>query len=204
MRQVRTISLTIARNLGYSTNPSLPFLTHTDIRPLEVVVDRALCLNTVVACACGFSRARACEWLHREKLEYALTTHEESFLKSAYGADVQFQIRVEGLWALAYVLSIVDVLDFGSYCDARLVTLMPDLKRNASASTFRRIATFRAGDQILQALDTAYCLHWAIRDAELRGDTPPGHVEPYVVIERRRALEWCLSEDDWEEVNMDT
>ncbi len=65
-------------------------------------------------------------------------------------------------------------------------------------------ARLRSDDQIVSAADLAYCLHWAIRQSELEGKRPPGKVPPYVVVERRRALEWLLSDEDWDDVPLDT
>ncbi len=58
--------------------------------------------------------------------------------------------------------------------------------------------------EIAKALDLAYCLHWSIRDAEIHGREIPRVLSPNVIIQRRKALEWMFSEENWDEVTLDT
>jgi hypothetical protein len=62
----------------------------------------------------------------------------------------------------------------------------------------------RTLEDIVIASDLAYCLHWAVTQACLENNMLPGNVDPYVIIERRRAFDWMLSLEDWDEVNLDT
>jgi hypothetical protein len=48
----------------------------------------------------------------------------------------------------------------------------------------------RATDELYEALDLATVLASAIGDEGLQLGLSPGDVEPYVVWERKRALEW--------------
>jgi len=41
-------------------------------------------------------------------------------------------------------------------------------------------------------------------EAELIGEWIPGNLKPYVVVERRRALDWLLSKEAWDDVSLDT
>jgi hypothetical protein len=82
--------------------------------------------------------------------------------------------------------------------------MLPNLKVSQSSGDFRKKAHPRPLEQVVAACDLAYYLHWAIRQAELSGKQPPGNLKSYVVVERRRALEWLLSKEDWDEVPLDT
>jgi hypothetical protein len=108
------------------------------------------------------------------------------------------------MWALAWAIGIARELNFSKECDSNFVLLLPNLKQNQTSADFRRKALLRSDDQIVLAADLAYCLHWAIRQSELQRKRPPGKVPPYVVVERRRALDWLLSDDEWDEVSLDT
>ena len=62
----------------------------------------------------------------------------------------------------------------------------------------------RPQEAILSQFDLAYCLHWAVRDAMLKGQAVPGKLSGNAIIERRRALEWVAGEEAWDEVLLDT
>jgi hypothetical protein len=62
----------------------------------------------------------------------------------------------------------------------------------------RAEAALRDDAEVRAALDLARCLTWGLGDPELSVGFSPGEVEPYVVWERRRALEWLLGAD-WDQ-----
>jgi hypothetical protein len=112
--------------------------------------------------------------------------------------------RVEAIWVFAWAGTLAPALDFGEACPNTLVKLFPDLLHNESSDGFRGRFKLRTNEEVAAQCDLAYCLHWSIRDAVLNGVRPPGKLHPLFVIERRRALEWCLSTVDWDDVPMDT
>jgi hypothetical protein len=129
---------------------------------------------------------------------------EIAFLQQGVGAPQCFQVQIEGAWALAWALKFVGALDFWTDCDSRFVTLLPNLKINQSADEWRQSAQFRRTEEIVAACDLGYCLHWAIRQAEIERKPPPAQLKTYVVVERRRALDWLLSNESWETISLDT
>jgi hypothetical protein len=202
---LRKESLAVAKQLGFPTNESLPLLDESVIaRTDDEIVDRALAMLCVAACAYGFDNRKASNWLDREAKVNLLTEAESLFLQTKAGDRRNFMTQIEGIWALAWSISAVPTLDFGKPCPQDFVTRLPDLKGNGSCITFRDTAKIRPLSEIVAACDLAYCLHWAIRDAQLRNAKVPGKVEEYVVVERRRALDWLLTEESWEEITLDT
>ncbi len=202
---LRERSLVRAKQLGYPTNPSLPLLDETLMpRPQDEIEMRALSLHCVVAASCGFPAARALEWLLREGLVDSLTPRERDFLQGRDLNNVVFQSQVEALWLFAWVFSKFDDLNFAQPCQDNLVTLYPNLHKAESSEDWRRANRLRGPMQILEVCDLAYCLHWAINQAMLEREKLPGRLNSLVIIERRRALEWILSRDDWDAVPLDT
>lgn len=65
-------------------------------------------------------------------------------------------------------------------------------------------ASMRPIESILSELDLAYCLNWALRELSIRGRRILGPVKSHIVLERRTALEWIVSDEDWEEITLDT
>lgn len=193
-----------ARRLGYEVSAELPLLGFdVRLRDQDEVVRRCLARYVAVAVAYGYGRDRAWAWLKREGLDDALAPSEREFLDGGGDADAM-KAGVESLWALCWVLGFVGDLDFSKICGDNLISLFPDLKTGDAAGPFMAEARLRSLGEIAAAVDLAYCLHWAITSVGLSGKKLPGRVPPYVVIERRHALEWALSDEDWDEVPLDT
>lgn len=205
LNSIREQSLQAASRLGFSVNKSLPLLDEAETtRTAEEIVKRLLCLHAVAACSYGFDRTKARVWLEREGAWGDLVAVERQFIESGQGDAAQFKIQVEGMWALAWALGIVRQLDFGKDCDSKFAMTLPNLKIGEGSDALRSKIKPRPASEIIAACDLAYCLHWAVRQAQLTGSKPPGKVQPYVIEERRRALEWLLSNDPWDEVMLDT
>lgn len=110
----------------------------------------------------------------------------------------------EAYWSLVWALGLIgDISDAGSICDCRkAITLVGDC---ASYEDFRKNCHMRDIEEILDMLDLYYRYDWACTDKRIRPDVPIGNLNPEVVTERRRGLEWLISEeDDWFEISMDT
>ena len=202
---MRQSSIEMAEQLGIRIPTSLP-----NLEPLSVikgapqVLDRLFCLNAVAAVAYGFSHHRARAWLDREGLLQSLTKEEADFVGGA-GSREPFQLVVEGAWALAWALRLVPALDPWVGADPAFVRLLPDLKADESTTRLRESAgSLRSDEELLSALDLTYCLHWAVRDAALTRSPAPGELAGYVTVERRRALEWLVSDARWDKVALDT
>jgi hypothetical protein len=203
--ELRDASHAEARRLGYATNPSLPLLdADLSVRPKEQIILRALTLHSVVAASYGFPKERSLEWLHQEHLTDSLTAKERAFLIGAVTEVVRFQVQAECLWIFAWALGKVERLDFSQPAADYLVTVYPDLKKGESSARWRENLHLRPQAEILAAGDLAYCLHWAINQDRIDGRKSAGPLKPYIIVERRRALEWSLSRAEWDEVQLDT
>jgi hypothetical protein len=204
-RQIREKSLQLASKVGLAILPTLPLLDgKLRSRSSEEALQRLLCLTATAAVSYGFDRAKAYDWLRQEHLNNLLTEAECRFIERAEGNPQFFQVQVEGMWALAWALGIVSQLDFWKDCDSKFVTVLPNLKASEDSAELRSKAHMRPLDDLLSACDLAYCLHWAVRQAELDGKQLPSRLKGYVVVERRRALEWLLSNEPWDAVSLDT
>ena len=203
--QWREQSLKIARTLGYPPATALPIVDEFGgPRPPSQVLDRLLALEGVVAASCGLDRQKVRAWLEKEKIWSALTDEERAFIAQAKGDPETLVARVEAMWALAWTLGIVSELDFSTYCSKQFASMMPDIEKGESSDRFRAGVHPRSFDEVAAACDLSYCLHWAIRQALRTGTNIPGKVHGYVVLQRRRALEWVLSDYSWDDVPMDT
>lgn len=203
---IRQRSLQEAARLGYAVSAELPLSdSEVQARDVDELVDRCLVLHALIAVAYGFPRVAARTWLRQEDLIGSLTASERLYLDAGDASDDEFYRGLsESVWALIWALGVAPRLDFATSCPEDLVGMLPNLHTAERSSTFRSRAQQRSTDEILAAADLAYCLHWAVVDASLRGSAPPGRVPAWIVVERRRALEWVLSDEDWDEVPLDT
>lgn len=205
---LRDSSKSVVESLGYLFNESLPALGDVQVQHGESeVVGRILCLYVCIACSFGFSKEQAVSWLERESLMGFLTDYETEFLNGqseSYKTVIQWQ--VEALWALTWGCGYHDELDFGASCPDSFIGIFPDLKTGQASDDFVSRCSIRSGEDIAAMLDLNYCLHWAVRNSGLTGkaQSANGKVEPRVIEERRRALEWMVSNDDWDDVSLDT
>ncbi len=203
--QIRAESVSIAEKAGILVSATLPLLdAGLRLRDLNDVLDRLLCLAAVAAASYGFSKTQAIAWLQQEEVMQSLTGVELRFLERDEGQPQHFQTQIEGMWALAWALSMVPRLDFWKNCDDDFVAQLPNLKTKESAVGLRDRVRLRPKKEVATACDLAYCLHWAVRQAGIDGRPLPSGLRSYVIVERRRALEWLLSDCPWDEIPLDT
>jgi len=202
--EIRRRSLKVLAGRGLTVPLHLPIPDLANPRSAVEIVERLLCLNAVAAVAHGFDTGKALTWLAREHLESKLIWTERAFLQRGQGSRCGFQLQVEAMWGRAWALGIVSELEFWRKCSSEFVALLPNLKIDESVERLTaQINPIETGE-IIAARDLSYCLHWIIRDIMMRNDRLPPDLEPYTVIERRRALEWILGEEPWEELATDT
>jgi hypothetical protein len=159
----------------------------------------------VISAAFGTEKEQVDRWLKQELLWDCLVASERKFLsKKGKQEDVLLQYQVESLWALNWGLGYVERLDFSEVCADGLVDLMPDIYSLAGSGEYVRNTRLRSVEEVEEACDLSYCLHWGVRDAAIRGRVLPTPVPSYVTVYRRKALEWMLSDESWDEIRLDT
>jgi hypothetical protein len=204
MASIRQSSWEIAAGLGFPKNDALPLMDTVNIcRSVDDVVNRIFGMLCAGASAYGLDRKKALAWLEREGNVHLLARSEWEFLNGAQMNAVPFMEQIEGIWALCWRSRIVPELDFSKPCSADFVKLLPDLKKDETGAAFRRKASLRDPQEVVAKCDLAYCLHWAVVHAGLTGKLKKG-IKAYVIIERRRALDWMLSDELWDELALDT
>lgn len=207
LANIRAKNLQIAHHLGYPINRKLPLLDlSTSVRSVEQAGRRFLALHAIISIAYGFQKNKVKNWLVKEGLDGALSNKESALLKNEITEEEKhfLQWQVEALWAFAWYLRCHETLDFSKICADNLINMMPDLKADTPAQPYLDKLAVRETSELLQACDLAYCLHWGAREAELTRRAIPKAVPIQVIEERRRALDWLISDQDWDEVSLDT
>ena len=121
-------------------------------------------------------------------------------------AEYTQQEKVNAVWlvecvqGLAWCLSLVE-LDPFKHCDDNLASHFPQPFGNPSK--FISQAKLRPLGEIFQQVDLHYRLHWAARNARLRGRSCK--IAEGFISERRKALDWAIGvELDWDRVPLNT
>jgi hypothetical protein len=77
-------------------------------------------------------------------------------------------------------------------------------KKSKTAEKFRARLRPRPPGEVLVQFDSAYCFHWAWRDACLSSNRNRLTNSVFMVAERRKALEWALKGGSWDDMPLDT
>ena len=110
----------------------------------------------------------------------------------------------EAYWSLVWALGLVEDISYpNDICDVeRAIKLVGDTDGKAA---FKAQCKLRGIEEILDMLDLHYRYHWATEEKRLRPETEIKDLNPDVLMERRRGLEWLISEEsDWFDISMDT
>ncbi|HUT18236.1 MAG TPA: DUF4272 domain-containing protein, partial [Anaerolineae bacterium] len=136
--EIRRQTIALLSRQGVILPEHIPVLDdNVALRTHAETIDRMLCIHPCAACACGFDRERARRWLASEGVISCLTASERAFLEKRQARAEAFQMQIEGLWALAWSVSLVPSLDMDKPCDDSFVFVMPDLKTDESSQRIK-------------------------------------------------------------------
>jgi len=201
---IRDKSWQVVDGLGLPINHALPAIDPVHaLRDVNQASKRLWCLLGNAASAYGFEKGRTLDWIEREGASPFLSQVERNFLSGGSGGD-RFKLQIEGMWALCWVYGMVESLDFNAPSPNSFAKMLPDLKTSQSTEEFTLAMRPRVIESVAQAQDTAYCLHWAVVQCGLKNIPTKLQVQPYVIAERRRALDWVTGKEEWYEISLDT
>ncbi|GAA3392122.1 hypothetical protein GCM10020369_52620 [Cryptosporangium minutisporangium] len=165
------------------------------LRPTAEILARCAVLNAVLAGVFGAPPELTCGWLERNDLVDAVTAPEWEFLSERKGSGDLYGLHVEALWAFAWVLGVGEDLDPGRYCGEGLAAWLPDIGAGESFGAWQGRAGVRPrpAAEVAALLDLHYCLDWGHVQALMNDEPPPGVTLPYVIGQRRWALEWAVT-----------
>ncbi|MGH9136634.1 MAG: DUF4272 domain-containing protein [Acidimicrobiales bacterium] len=196
-REVLRANRRRARRLGYAGVPDdLPPPPPGRLRSAGEVVDRALAAHVIVSVAFGLDARAAARWLQGLALDRSLTDDESEYLgDTADGirlADAARRLQREALAVLLWTVGLAPPPDWEDAAPASAFAALPE-PGHAPGVEFDDVL-LRDPLQLASERDLAACMAWALGDDELSVGFAPGSVEPFVVWERRRALEWVAGE----------
>jgi len=217
--RVRAASIEQLRRLELPTPPpDFPLVWEpgdtVELRPVEELEGRTAILNVVLARCFGMPGEAAMGWLLEAHLLESLTKPEWSFIATGEGDSRSFQLHLDALYGLAWLLGLVPHLDPKEPAPDTLVGQLPHLpsKETYEAWRARTKRTVRQPPEAAIVLDLLYCLDWAYIEAERRRVRLPGLIDSNAIGQRRWALEWAVvmrgpyqaPPSGWEEVDLST
>lgn len=144
--------------------------------------------------------------LKKYKVQDNLISKEKKLFDKRYKEQDVIDVvwTYEAYWSLVWALGLIDNIEYPKeICDCqKAITLVGDC---ANYEEFKSQCKLRDIEEILDMLDLHYRYHWATTEKRINPETPIGELNPDVVVERRRGLEWLISDiDDWNEISLDT
>lgn len=197
--RVRETTLADLVDLGFPAPPeNFPLVwdvgDQVGLRPTGHLLARCAVLGAVLSSVFGASSPLVCGWLEENGLREAVTAPEWRFLAEGQGSADMYGLHIEAVWGLSWVLGVTDELDPSRYCGDGLARWLPDVAAGEPFSAWwKRTETApRPPGEVAALLDLHYCLDYAHARALTADEPPPGASQPYVVGQRRWALEWAL------------
>lgn len=194
---------------GITVNENLTcFLQDEDIKlkSIDEICKRAIACLLTVQIACDINNGKYKESLDSFLPLYkiydaynCLNSKEMRIINGTYTNQdvIDMDWAYEAYWALCWCLGLVDDIKNASIlCDCK--KSISFIENSDSLNDFKSKCTLRPLDEILDMYDLYFRYNWAINNHKVNSNTKIGSLDPSVVIERRRGLEWALSlESDW-------
>ncbi len=205
------------KKLGIAYCENLPLLEDSSmlkLRDIDTICKRAIACLISTQMACDIHAEEDYEesvdmftdLLHQYDAQDALLEKEKALFTDIYTEQdvVDVMWTYESYWALAWALGLIkDIKIPDSTCDCqKAISLVANCK---SYKEFKRKCKLRNIEEILDLLDLYYQYDWATTEKIINPSTPIGVLNPEVVYERRRGLEWLVSDIyDWNDISLDT
>lgn len=184
------------------------------LKDLDTICRRAIACLFSIQLACDIeggkdyagSRELFFGLLQNYNVENQLLEKEKKLFYGGYSRQDVIDVAwtYETYWALVWALGLIKNIKMpDSICDCqKAVALVGSCNRYEE---FRCMCKLRSVEEILDMLDLYYRYHWACVEKRVRPETNIGKLNPEVVMERRKGLEWLINEiDEWDEISLDT
>lgn len=170
---------------------------------------RAAILNVVQARVFNMPEDLAMRWLLDAHVLDHLTPDEWGFIACGRGERARYADQLESLYAVSWLIGLVDHLDPAVACAEDLPEMLPDLRRPESFSEWRdrHLTPTRDAAVVAEMLDFYYCLDWVCDQSRRSGSPLPRGIDDSLVWHRRWALEWAVHAEGrrplhWDEVRL--
>ena len=198
------------KELGIPINQQLHTLesaSNLRFKNIEEVIERIIAITIVSAKGSGASDETIEEFIKTYQAMDSFSLEEKEFIENEDPDQDEYNTyswKIECNSALLWAINLVPDLPFPHTLSD--VATLYDLVWNSTKEELISKASYRDKNEILDALDLLYRLHWAIVDTRLNNKDFPIEISPGVVYERRYALNWMVNllDENWDDISMDT
>lgn len=156
--------------------------------------------------------SRVTHWLNKYALFDELSEDEQELvgaLAARRKAKInisRFDDEVEALWMLAWLDGQIRLLNHKEYVGDSLGALFPNISKDSAPDVYYCTGKLRSGTEAIQELDYLYCLHWWLVESKAQSSNGKSlwPIDVNAVRWRRHALEWALSDFEWDDISLDT
>jgi Domain of unknown function (DUF4272) len=207
-QDIKATNDNLIKSQGYRVNDWLPILDDSNIRPLEEIKGRISIMNAVINIAFEAPTHEIKNWIIKQKLTKYLSESEQLIIHKPNDHLNNFEINsmmwyLESLWALMWVVEMIETLDAKDPVGDNMAQLLPNLEQEEDNQKINQVSKLRTELEITTMLDYYYRLHWYCVDNRING--VKSKLTEGVIYERRKALEWVYNRDSqWDNVEMST
>lgn len=219
MTDLRRETLSICLSSGFKPASSLPTEFDRQLRPAIEIANRLHAIKALVLWLMvpqeNLPSEKILTFISQNNLQDLMTEDEKAILsvpRNDEDARNSIGWKFENAWSLAWYFGYIEPEITGQMMTGEQ---MQDILMNYTCPIDESIqewiqnkATVSEED-LRRKEDLFYCLHNAVRSAQLGHDTVPINFDPIgnggVIHERRHSLTWMLSKDvEWEETDLST
>ena len=219
MTDLRLKNIKICLDAGFKPATSLPTELDRSLRPTVEIANR---LNAIKALVLWFlvpqenlPDEKLLSFVERNKLEAYMEESERELLKLSRldeAARNAIGWKFENAWPLAWYFGYKAPDIFGQMMTGeqmREVFTSYSCPLEGNVEEWEKTMGAKSEDEVKKKEDLFYCLHNAVRSAQMGGETVPPEFDPMsnggVIHERRHALTWMMSEGvSWEDTDLST
>lgn len=196
----------------------IPFIAHLPLveeeEEVKIRAPQEITKRIIILAYLGYigevpeSKQEVIRFLKEHKLWSAVTGGERKLFEKENLTEqerINISWKTEAIWVLLWSIGKVNKLDLPvqQVNIQGLLSLLPGFL--STPDEFIKTAAVRSVTEILDMLDLLYRIHWATRDAYLKGQPIPANLDEGIVMERHYAVNWltCYA-GDWDEITTDT
>ena len=215
-KERREKSNKLLKSMGIDYLEELPVIEDSNqvkLKSIDDICKRAIAclLSTQIACDIeNDNYAESVDFFKdlfkKYNVDNCLLDKEKKLLNGNYTMQdaVDVEWTYECFWALIWALGIIpDIKDASSICDCNYCISL--IQSSDTYEDFKSKCKLRDIEETLDMLDLYYRYNWATVEKQINENANIGSLNPEVVPERRRALEWLISDTyDWFDISLDT
>ncbi|MFK7748038.1 MAG: DUF4272 domain-containing protein [Kordia sp.] len=219
MTESRLKTIAICLEAGFTPARSLPTEFDRKLRPSIEIAQRLHAIKMLVLWLMipeeNLPDEEILNFIEQNKLSDVMTEAEKAILTSSRtDEDLRNSIgwKFENAWSLAWYFGFEAPEIAGNMMPGELMQI---ILKDHTCSFDETIEDWiqkqhtRSEEMLIQKEDLFYCLHNAVRSAQMGKDTVPDGFDPIgnggVIHERRHSLTWMLSDGiEWEDTDLST